>query len=166
MNACPSAPWEDNYTALVGVKKTKKQTVREKRRQDLKKHLKELRKLKKGRNRNYEDDIRTVLEDLEKDRLDAWGEVTEKSSFRERERLTVKKQAGKLLRLHKIRRKQLHIMVEVRRRDIRLQLRAATCISFAMDDKVNKNTFGIDVSPPRRHELEIWPLTILKNIVH
>ena len=82
-----------------------------------------------------------------KDWLDAWGEVTDKVFFRKQERLTVKEHARKLLNMSKNRRKQSQIMAEARRCDIRLQLRAATCISFAMDDRKSRNIFGINVTP-------------------
>ena len=63
-----------------------------------------------------------------------------------KERLTLRKHTRKHTSLRRIHRTQLQIMAEVRRRDIRLQLRAATCISFAMDDRKSQQS-GIGVAP-------------------
>ena len=70
------------------------------------------------------------------DWMDAWAENTEKLGFHKQERLATKKDASKKgCNLRKVRRKQIRIMAEVRREDIRKQFAEATCISLAMDDR-------------------------------
>ena len=64
----------------------------------------------------------------------AWAECTEKIAFRKQERLARKKEFT-FLNLRKIRRKQVRIMAEARRMDIRQELSEATSITLAMDDR-------------------------------
>ena len=69
------------------------------------------------------------------DWLDAWSECTEHISFRKQARVLAKRGRLKLTNLRKIRRKQIRIIAEVRREDIRHQLREAQFISISMDDR-------------------------------
>lgn len=98
-----------------------------------------------------------------RDWLDAWSEVTEKMAFRKQERLTLNKHTREHTSLRRNRKQQLQIIAEARRRDIRLQLRAATCISFAMGDRKSQQIIRYRCDVPdypyvqwcgRRHELE------------
>ena len=69
------------------------------------------------------------------DWVDAWVESTEQVAFHKQERLYGKKRALRWNNLRRVRRKQVRIMAEVRRQDVRKRLREATCISFSMDDR-------------------------------
>ena len=69
------------------------------------------------------------------DWLDAWSECTEHISFRKQARVLANRGRLKLTNLRKIRRKQIRIIAEVRREDIRHQLREAQFISISMDDR-------------------------------
>ena len=69
------------------------------------------------------------------DWVDAWAESTEKVSFRKQARIWSKKRCARARNLRQIRRKQLKIIAEVRRQDIREQLRRATYIGLSMDER-------------------------------
>ena len=69
------------------------------------------------------------------DWLSAWAESTENMSFRKQARLESKKQTLRYKNTRKIRRKQLQIIAETRREDIKEMLHSATCISLSMDDR-------------------------------
>ena len=68
--------------------------------------------------------------------IEAWAYSTEKTAFRKQARLGQKMDAG-LWRpnIRRIRRKQVRIMAEGRRMDIRRHLSEATSITLAMDDR-------------------------------
>ena len=68
------------------------------------------------------------------DWVDAWAESTEQVSFRNQARIRVKKGCVRARNLRQTRRKQRNIISEVRRQDIREQLRPATCIGLSMDE--------------------------------
>ena len=67
--------------------------------------------------------------------VDAWAESTEQVSFRKQARIWSKKECARARNLRQIRRKQLEIIAEVRRQDIREQLRRATDIGLSMDER-------------------------------
>jgi hypothetical protein len=67
--------------------------------------------------------------------LCAWAESTEDSAFHKQARIDGKKNALRYKNTRRIRRKQVKIIAETRREDIREMLRSATCISLAMDDR-------------------------------
>ena len=69
------------------------------------------------------------------DWIDAWAECTEQVAFHKQSRVSSKKGARRWNNLRKVRRKQVQIIAEVRREDIRHQLREATFISLSMDDR-------------------------------
>ena len=69
------------------------------------------------------------------DWVDAWAESTERVSFTKQARISSKKGCVRARNLRQIRRKQLKIIAEVRRQDIRAQSRRATCIGLSMDER-------------------------------
>ena len=69
------------------------------------------------------------------DWLDTWAESTEQIAFHKQARIIDKKRVLKWRNLRRIRRKQVRIMAEVRREDVRKQLRSAQFISLSMDDR-------------------------------
>ena len=69
------------------------------------------------------------------DWVDAWAESTEQVSFRKQARIWSKKGCARARNVRQIRRKQLKIIAEVRRQDIREQLRRATHIGLSMDER-------------------------------
>ena len=69
------------------------------------------------------------------DWVDAWAESTEQVSLRKQARIWSKKGCARARDLRHIRRKQVHIIAEVRRRYTREQLRRATIIGLSMDER-------------------------------
>ena len=69
------------------------------------------------------------------DWVDAWAESTEQVYFRKQARIWSKKGCARARNLRQIRRKQLNIIAEVRRQDIREQLKRATHICLSMDER-------------------------------
>ena len=69
------------------------------------------------------------------DWVKAWAECTEKIAFRKQERLEGKREGESLPNFRRLRRKQIRIMAEARRMDIRQELSEATAITLAMDDR-------------------------------
>ena len=70
------------------------------------------------------------------DWVKAWADCTEKIAFRKQERLEGKKNGRRQsISIRGIRRKQVRIMAEARRMDIRQELNEATAITLAMDDR-------------------------------
>ena len=69
------------------------------------------------------------------DWVDAWAESTEQVSFRKQARIWSKKWCARARNLRQTRRKHVKIIAEVRRQDIREQLRRATCIGLYMDER-------------------------------
>ena len=69
------------------------------------------------------------------DWLDVWAESTEQIAFHKQARIINKKRVLKWRNLRKIRRKQVRIMAEVRREDVRKQLGSAKFISLSMDER-------------------------------
>ena len=67
------------------------------------------------------------------DWVKAWADCTEKIEFRKQERLEGKREGEILPNFRRIRRKQIRIMAEARRMDIRQELSEATAITLAMD---------------------------------
>jgi len=70
-----------------------------------------------------------------RDWLCAWAETTEELSFHKQARIDGKKNTLRYKNTRRIRRKQLKIIAETRREDIRNMLRSATCIALSMDDR-------------------------------
>ena len=69
------------------------------------------------------------------DWVDAWAESTEQVSFRKQARIWSKKGCARARNLRQTRRKQVNIIAEVRRQDIREQPNRATYISLSMDER-------------------------------
>jgi hypothetical protein len=69
------------------------------------------------------------------DWIDAWAESTEQMAFHKQARVAAKKNTRKFNNLRRIRRKQVRIMAETRRGDIRKQLGEAQFISLSMDER-------------------------------
>ena len=84
------------------------------------------------------------------DWVDAWAEGTEMVAFRKQQRLNTKRTSRRDSNLRRIRRRQVSIMAEVRREQIRLDLRAAYAISLAMDDRKKYKIVRYRCDAPRK----------------
>ena len=69
------------------------------------------------------------------DWLDGWDETTEQVAFHKQARLKDKKANHKLNNLRRVRRKQVRVMAQTRREDVRKWLGQAQFISLSMDDR-------------------------------
>ena len=69
------------------------------------------------------------------DWLDAWAESTEQVAFHKQARILGKKGQLRHNNLRRMRRKQIRVIAEARRSNIREQLREAQFISISMDDR-------------------------------
>ena len=85
------------------------------------------------------------------DWVDAWAESTEQVSFRKQARIWTKKGGcARARNLRQIRRKQLKIIAEVRRQDIREQLRRATSIGLSMDERRDTKVVRVRCDAPTK----------------
>ena len=82
------------------------------------------------------------------DWLDAWAESTEQVAFHKQARIIDKKKRHRYNNLRRIRRKQVQIMAEVRRVDVRDLLRRASFISLSMDERKYKKTVRFRCDAP------------------
>ena len=85
-----------------------------------------------------------------KDWLDTWADSTEMTAFRKQVRLKEKRGERMANTKRYVRRNQVRIMAEIRREDIRRQLRAATCISLSLDERKYQK-IGFDATRQRHH---------------
>ena len=70
------------------------------------------------------------------DWLDGWAESSEQLAFHKQERLMIKKRTQhKANNLRRMRRKQVRVMAETRREDVRNWLGQALFISLSMDER-------------------------------
>ena len=83
------------------------------------------------------------------DWVKAWAECTEKLAFRKQERLEGKREGERRPNFRRIRRKQVRIMAEARRMDIRQELSEATSITLAMDDRKHRKLIRYRCDAPK-----------------
>ena len=81
--------------------------------------------------------------------LDAWAESTEQIAFRKQARLAGKRLVRTRRNLRQVRRKQLKVMAECRRRHIRQMLRKAQFISLSMDERKYQKIVRFRCDAPR-----------------
>ena len=85
------------------------------------------------------------------DWLDAWAESTEHMAFHKQARILGKKGQHRYNNLRRVRRKQIRVIAEARREDIRKQLGEAQFISVSMDDRKYEKVLRLRCDAPSNH---------------